>query len=106
MNMPPMNRSAMTMNTVGNDGYQVNQSMQQMATRDQAMAEAQGAQMVAQNDRAMDELQNAAAQQTSAASDFANARIAALKNATTGNQGAEALQQIDPQALQALVESL
>ena len=101
-----MNRSAMTMNAVGNDGYQVNQSMQQMAARDQAMGQAQGAQMVAQNDRALDELQNAAAQQNSAASDFANARIAALKNATIGNQGAEALRQMDPQMLQALVESL
>ena len=106
MNMPPMNRSAMTMDTVGNDGYQVNQSMQQMATRDQANALTQGAQMVAQNDRAVDELQNAAAQQTSAASDFANARIAALKNATIGNKGAEALQQMDPQMLQSLIESL
>ena len=57
------------------------------------------------DDRAMDELQNGAiAQKTSAASDFANARIAALKNATTGNQGEKHLQQIDPQALQALVE--
>ena len=38
------------------------------------------------------------------ASDFANARIAALKNATTGNQGEKRLRDMDPQVLQALVE--
>ena len=51
-------------------------------------------------------MQSAQAAQESRASDFLNARIAALKNATTGNQGAEALQQMDPQALQSLIESL
>ena len=46
----------------------------------------QGTQAVAQVDRVTDEMQSAQAAQ-SLLQDFLNARMAALKNATTGNQG-------------------
>lgn len=106
MNMPPMNPDAARMNSMGADQYQMSQAMQQEQARGAQNAMTQSTQAVAQVDRFTDEMQSAQAAQESRASDFLNARIAALKNATTGNQGAEALQQMDPQALQSLIESM
>ena len=106
MNMPPMNPDAAQMNGMGPDEYQMNQALQQQQTRGARDAMTQGAQLAAQDQRVMSELQAAEASQTQYASDFANARIAALKNATTGNQGEEALRAMDPERLQALVNGL
>ena len=80
--------------------------MQQEQARGAQNAMTQSTQAVAQVDRVTDEMQSAQAAQESRASDFLNARIAALKNATTGNQGEQALREMDPQVLQALVNSL
>ena len=41
-----------------------------------------------------------------ATSQFANQRVAELKNATTGNHSANELAQVDPNALAALIESM
>ena len=109
MNMPPMNPDAARMNSMGADQYQMSQAMQQEQARGAQNAMTQSTQAVAQVDRVTDEMQSAQAAQAaqeSRASDFLNARIAALKNATTGNQGEQALREMDPQVLQALVNSL
>ena len=106
MNMPPMNFDAAQMNSMGPDEYQMNQALQQQQTSGAANAMTQNAQAAAQDQRVMSELQAAEASQTQYASDFANARIAALKNATTANQGEEALRAMDPERLKALVNSL
>ena len=106
MNMPPMNPDAARMNSMGADQYQMSQAMQQEQARGAQNAMTQSTQAVAQVDRVADEMQSAQAAQESRASDFLNARIAALKNATTGNKGEQALREMDPQMLQALVDSL
>jgi anti-sigma28 factor (negative regulator of flagellin synthesis) len=106
MNMPPMNPDAARMNSMGADQYQMSQAMQQEQARGAQNAMTQSTQAIAQVDRVSDEMQSAQAAQESRASDFLNARIAALKNATTGNQGEQALREMDPQVLQALVNSL
>ncbi len=106
MNMPPMNPDAARMNSMGADQYQMSQAMQQEQARGAQNAMAQSTQAVAQVDRVTDEMQSAQAAQEARASDFLNARMAALKNATTGNQGEQALREMDPQVLQALVNSL
>ena len=106
MNMPPMNPDAARMNSMGADQYQMSQAMQQEQARGAQNAMTQSTQAVAQVDRFTDEMQSAQAAQEARASDFLNARMAALKNATTGNQGEQALREMDPQELQALVDSL
>ena len=106
MNMPPMNPDAARMNSMGADQYQMSQAMQQEQARGAQNAMTQGTQAVAQIDRVTDEMQSAQAAQESRASDFLNARIAALKNATTGNQGEQALREMDQATLQALINSL
>ena len=106
MNMPPMNPDAARMNSMGADQYQMSQAMQQEQARASQNMMTQGTQAIAQNERIADQMQSAEAAQESAASDFLNARMAALKNATTGNQGEQALRQMDPQMLQALIDSL
>ena len=85
----------------------MNQAMQQMATSGPGKCDDSEAIKLALRTIVLSmscKMQAAQSSQTSASSDFANARIAALKNATTGNQGAEALQQMDPQMLQSLIE--
>ena len=106
MNMPPMNPDAARMNSMGADQYQMSQAMQQEQARGAQNAMTQSTQAVAQVDRFTDEMQSAQAAQETRASDFLNARLAALKNATTGNQGEQALREMDPQELQALVDNL
>ena len=106
MNMPPMNFDAAQMNSMGPDEYQMNQAIQQQQTSGAANAMTQDAQAAAQDQRVMSELQAAQSSQKQYASDFANARIAALKNATTGNQGEQRLRDMDPEVLQRLVNSL
>ena len=106
MNMPPMNPDAARMNSMGPDQYQMSQAIQQEQARGSQNAMTQGTQAVAQVDRISDEMQSAQAAQEARASDFLNARMAALKNATTGNKGEQALREMDPQMLQALVDSL
>lgn len=106
MNMPPMNPDAARMNSMGADQYQMSQAMQQEQARGAQNAMTQSTQAVAQVDRFTDEMQSAQAAQETRASDFLNARLAALKNATTGNQGEQALREMDQEQLQALVNSL
>ena len=106
MNMPPMNPDAARMNSMGADQYQMSQAIQQEQARGYQNAMTQGTQAIAQVDRISDEMQSAQAAQEARASDFLNARMAALKNATTGNQGEQALREMDSQELQALVDSL
>ena len=106
MNMPPMNPDAARMNSMGADQYQMSQAMQQEQARGAQNAMTQSTQAVAQVDRFTDEMQSAQAAQETRASDFLNARMAALKNATTGNQGEQALREMDQERLQALVDSL
>ena len=106
MNMPPMNPDAARMNSMGADQYQMSQAMQQEQARGAQNAMTQGTQAVAQVDRVTDEMQSAQAAQEARASDFLNARMAALKNATTGNQGEQALREMDHEVLQRLVNSL
>ena len=106
MNMPPMNPDAARMNSMGADQYQMSQAMQQEQARGAQNAMTQSTQAVAQVDRFTDEMQSAQAAQETRASDFLNARLAALKNATTGNQGEQALREMDQEQLQALVDSL
>ena len=106
MNMPPMNPDAARMNSMGADQYQMSQAMQQEQARGAQNAMTQSTQAVAQVDRFTDEMQSAQAAQETRASDFLNARLAALKNATTGNQGEQALRAMDQEQLQALVDSL
>ena len=106
MNMPPMNPDAARMNSMGADQYQMSQAMQQEQARGAQNAMTQSTQAVAQVDRFTDEMQSAQAAQETRASDFLNARLAALKNATTGNQGEQALREMDQERLQALVDSL
>ena len=106
MNMPPMNPDAARMNSMGADQYQMSQAMQQEQARGAQNAMTQSTQAVAQVDRFADEMQSAQAAQETRASDFLNARLAALKNATTGNQGEQALREMDQEQLQALVNSL
>ena len=101
-----MNPDAARMNSMGADQYQMSQAMQQEQARGAQNAMTQGTQAVAQIDRVTDEMQSAQAAQESRASDFLNARIAALKNATTGNQGEQALREMDQATLQALINSL
>lgn len=106
MNMPPMNFDAARMNSMGPDEYQVNQAIQQQQASGAANAMTQNAQAAVQEQRVMSELQAAQSSHKHHASDFVNARIAALKNATTGNQGEQRLRQMDPKVLQRLVNSL
>ena len=106
MNMPPMNPDAARMNSMGADQYQMSQAIQQEQARGSQNAMTQSTQAIAQVDRISDEMQSAQAAQEARASDFLNARMAALKNATTGNQGEQALREMDPQELQALDDSL
>ena len=101
-----MNPDAARMNSMGADQYQMSQAMQQEQARGAQNAMTQSTQAVAQADRFTDEMQSAQAAQETRASDFLNARLAALKNATTGNQGEQALREMDQEQLQALVDSL
>lgn len=101
-----MNPDAAQMNSMGPDAYQINQALQQQQARGAQDAMVQNTQVAAQNARVMDELNAASASQDQYASDFLNARIAALKNATTGNQGEQRLREMDTQVLQRLVNSL
>ena len=101
-----MNPDAAQMNSMGPDAYQINQALQQQQARGAQDAMVQNTQAAAKNARVSHELDAASAAPQQYASDFLNARIAALKNATTGNQGEQRLREMDTQVLQRLVNSL
>ena len=101
-----MNPDAARMNSMGPDMYQMNQSIQQVQNRDGQNVATQSNQALANQERMMDQVQSAESAQSLLASQFANQRVAELKNATTGNRSANELAQVDPNALAALIESM